>query len=167
MAQENAETFPFLVRRDSRYGQTGATCCERKGPTAYSISFRVGFIKNLGFAQNHFEMRQLTEHESGSDSTQTLESDHMANGRVETAVREVKRQCRILRISAKQNTSVRIADDSPLLGWHPPFCSASREQNETWQRWKTSERRRTGRSWKNEWRNFERKVWFRNLCWSS
>ena len=40
------------------------------------------------------------------------EGDHMANGRVETAVREVKRQCGTLRISADQNTSVRIADDS-------------------------------------------------------
>ena len=30
---ENA-TFPILLCRDS-YGQTGATCCERKGPTAY------------------------------------------------------------------------------------------------------------------------------------
>ena len=43
------------------------------------------------------------------------EGDHMANGRVEMVVREVKRQCRTLRISAAQNTSVRIADDSPLL----------------------------------------------------
>ena len=30
---ENA-TFPILLCRDS-YGQTGATCCERKGPTTY------------------------------------------------------------------------------------------------------------------------------------
>ena len=37
--------------------KTGATCCERKGPTAYFISFLVGFIKDLGFSQNHFEMR--------------------------------------------------------------------------------------------------------------
>ena len=44
-----------------------------------------------------------------------LEGDHMANGRVEMAVREVKRQCKTLRISAEQNTSVRIADDRPLL----------------------------------------------------
>ena len=50
-----------------------------------------------------------------------LESDHMANGCVEMAVREVKRQCRIVRISAEQNTSVRIADDSPLLSWLPRF----------------------------------------------
>ena len=49
LTQENADTFPILICRDSRYGQTGATCCERKGPTAYSISFVVGFIKDLGF----------------------------------------------------------------------------------------------------------------------
>ena len=33
---------------------------------------------------------------------------HMVNGRVEMAVREVKRQCRAVRILAEQNTSVRI-----------------------------------------------------------
>ena len=49
LTQENAHTFPILICRDSRYGQTGATCCERKGPTAYSIPFLVGFIKDLGF----------------------------------------------------------------------------------------------------------------------
>ena len=44
-----------------------------------------------------------------------LEGDHMANDRVEVAVSELKRQCRTLRISAEQNTSVRISHDSPLL----------------------------------------------------
>ena len=43
------------------------------------------------------------------------EGDHMAKGRVEMVVREVKRQCRTLRISAEHNTGVRIAGDSPLL----------------------------------------------------
>ena len=52
-----------------------------------------------------------------------LEGDHMANGRVEMAVREVKPQCRTLRISAEQNTSVRIADDSPSLRWLPRFAA--------------------------------------------
>ena len=52
-----------------------------------------------------------------------FEGDHMANDRVEMAVREVKRQCRTLRISAEQNTNVRIADDSPLLSWLPCFAA--------------------------------------------
>ena len=65
MTQENADTFPMLICRDSRYGQTGAT---RKGPTAYSTSCLVGFIKDLGFRRivlkcdndstgNHFKTR--------------------------------------------------------------------------------------------------------------
>ena len=43
----------------------------------------------------------------------------MATARVEMAVREAKRQCRTLRISAEHNTGMRIADDSPLLSWLP------------------------------------------------
>ena len=49
LTRENADTFPILICRDSRHGQTGATCCERKGPTAFSISFLVDFIKDLDF----------------------------------------------------------------------------------------------------------------------
>ena len=47
----------------------------------------------------------------------------MANSRVEMGVREVKRQCRPLRISFEQNTSVRIADDSPFVSWLPRFAA--------------------------------------------
>ena len=60
LTQEDADTFPVLICRDSRY-------CERKGPTASSISFLVGFIKDLFFfSQNHFEMSQRTEHSTGT-----------------------------------------------------------------------------------------------------
>ena len=57
LTQENADTFPILICRDSRHGQTAATCCERKGPTAYSSSSLFGFMKDLGFRRIIFEMR--------------------------------------------------------------------------------------------------------------
>ena len=57
LTQVNTDTFPILICRDSRYGQTGATCCERKGPPAYSLSSLVGFIKDLVFRRLIFEMR--------------------------------------------------------------------------------------------------------------
>ena len=57
----------------------------------------------------------------------------MANGRVEMPVREVKRQCRTIIISAEHDTGVRIADDSPLISWLPRIA-ACHEQNEKWQR---------------------------------
>ena len=125
--------YGFLTQEnaDTRYGQTGATCCERKGATASSISFLVVFIKVLGFRTTIVKC----DHEPSAKALQhgviqacagvevipqgPPEGDHMANGRVAMAVREVKRQCRTLRLSAEENTSVRIADDSPLLSWFP------------------------------------------------
>ena len=72
------------------------------------------------------------------------EGDHMANGRAEMAVREVKRQCGTLRISAEQNTNVRIEDDSPLLSWLPRFAAQVMNNMRIGKDGKTSEMRRTG-----------------------
>ena len=124
------DTFPNLICRDSRYGQTGATCCERKGPTAYSISFLVGCFRRIILkCDNEASTKALQDAVIQTCARVEVipqgppEGDHMANGRVEMAVREVKRQCRTLQISGEQNTSVRIADDSPLLGWLPRFSA--------------------------------------------
>ena len=59
----------------------------------------------------------------------------MANGRVEMAVREVKRQCGTIRISAERNTSVRVADDCPFLSWLLRFAAqVMNKLSENWQR---------------------------------
>ena len=84
------------------------------------------FIKDLGFRRIILKCDNETSTKALQDAVIHAcvgvevipqgppEGDHMATGRVEMAVREVKRQCRTPRISAEQNTSVRIADDSPL-----------------------------------------------------
>ena len=41
LTPENADIFPILICRDHVCGRTGATGCERKGPTTYSVSFLV------------------------------------------------------------------------------------------------------------------------------
>ena len=90
-----------------------------------------------------------------------LEGDHLVNGRVEMAVREVKRQCRTLQIPAEHDTSVRIADDRPLSNSLPRLAAQVMNTNEDWQRPKTSEMRRTGRRWRKSTAQFGGKVWFR------
>ena len=85
----------------------------------------------------------------------------MASGRVEMAVREVKRQCRTLRTSAEQNTSVRVADDSPLLSWLPRFAAQVMNKMTIGKDGKTSEMRRTGRRWRKPMAQFGEKIWFR------
>ena len=89
------------------------------------------------------------------------EGDHMADGRVEMAVREVKRQCRTLRISTEHNTGVRVADDSPSLSWLPRFAAQVMNKMRFGKDGKTSELRRTGRRWRKPMAQFGKKVWFR------
>ena len=110
------------------------------------------------------------------------EGDHMANDRVEMAVREVKRQCRTFRISAEHNTGMRIADGSPLLNWLHRFAAHVMNKKRIGKDGKTSELRRTGRSWRKAMTQFGENVWFRKTgedgvssfasrmtqgCWSS
>ena len=92
-----------------------------------------------------------------------LEGDHMANSRVEMAVREVTRQCRTLRICAEPNTSVRISDDSPLLSWLPRFATQVMNKMRIGKDGKTSEMRRTDPTWSEPMAQFGEKVWFRKI----
>ena len=87
----------------------------------------------------------------------------MANGRLEMAVLEVKRQCSTLPISAERNTSVRIADDSPLLSCFPRYAAQVMNKMRIGKDGKTNELRRTGRRWRNPMAQFGEKVWFRNI----
>ena len=58
LTQENADTLPILICRDSRYGQTGATCCERKGPHSILHFISCWFHQRSWFSQIHFEMSE-------------------------------------------------------------------------------------------------------------
>ena len=78
-------------------------------------------------------------------------------------VREVQRQCRTLRISAEQNTCVRISGDSPLLRWLPRFAAQVMNKMRIGKDGKTSELKRTGRRWRKPMAQFGEKVWFREI----
>ena len=109
LTQENADTFQILICRDNRHCQMGVTCCERKDSTAYSISFLVDFINDLDFRRIILKC--------ASETSMKVFQEAMVDSCVEVAVREMNRQCRILRFTAEPNTSVRITDDISLLYW--------------------------------------------------
>ena len=161
-----------------------------KGLTAYSISFLVGIINDLGFRKIMLESDNDLSTKSFQDAViqacagvQVIPHGphYMANGRVEMTVREVKRQRRTLWISAEQNTSVRIADDSTLLSWHLRFATQVMNKRRFGKGGETTELRRTGRRWRKPVAQYGEKVSFRkigelchffathdsrNLCWS-
>ena len=133
------------------------TYCERKGPTAYFISFLVGIIKDLGLRKIMLESDNELSTKSFQDAVieacagvQVIPHGphYMANGRVEMAVREVKRQRRTLWISAEQNTSVRIAGECTFLSWLLRFAAQVMNKRRIGKGGKTTELRRTGRRWR-------------------
>ena len=87
----------------------------------------------------------------------------MANGRVEMAVREVTRQCRALRISTEQQTSLRIADDSPPLSWLPRYAAHVVNKMRSGRDAETIELKRTGRRRRKPMVHFGEKIWFRKI----
>ena len=91
------------------------------------------------------------------------EGDHTANGRVEMAVREVKRQYRTLRISVEQNIGVRVGDGNPLLSWLLRVAAQVMNKMRIGKDGKTSEMRRTGGRWRKSMAQFGEKVWFRKI----
>ena len=106
-----------------------------KDPQHAPFHFFVGFIKDLGLRRIILRCDNELSTKALQDAVihacvglevipqEAPEGDHMANGRVQMAVRGVKRPCRTLRISAEHNTGVRVADDSPLLSWLPGFAA--------------------------------------------
>ena len=94
-------------------------------PQHTPFHFLVGFVKDLVFRRIILKCDNESRTKALQDAVihacvgvevipqRPLESDHMANGRVEMAVREVKRQYRTLRISAE------IVDECPLLSFLP------------------------------------------------
>ena len=48
--------------------------------------------------------------------------DHRSNGLAENAVREVKRQVRVLRSSLEEMIGKVLREDDPVLAWLPPAC---------------------------------------------
>ena len=107
LTQENADTFPILFCRDKRHGQTGATSFERKDPTSYLISF--------------LDDCRILEKDENEPSMKVFQ-EAMIHSCVEVAVREMKRQCRILKFYAEHNTSARITSDISLLHWIPHYA---------------------------------------------
>ena len=132
----------------------------------------MGFIKDLVFRRIILKcddepstkaLQDAVIHACKEVEVIPFEGDHMANCHVEMAVREVKRQCRILRISAEQNTSVRIAHDSPLLSSLPRFAAQVMNKMRIDKDGMTSEMRRTGRRRRKPITQFGEKVWFRKI----
>ena len=96
LTQENADTLTLPIGGYNRHG---------------AIPLLVSLIKYLDFLRITLKCEK--------EPSMKVFQEAMIHSCVEVAVRQTKRHCRILRISAEHNTSVSSADDISLLNWIP------------------------------------------------
>ena len=113
LTQENVDTFPIPICRYNRHG---------------GIPLLVYLIKYLD------RLKITLEYEN--ESSPKVLQEAMIHSCVEVVVREMKRQCRTLRISAERNTRVRITDDNSLLNWVHHFAMQFLNKIRPGRRWR-------------------------------
>ena len=139
LTRENADTFPILIcrdrfscidtflipiRRDDGHSEMKVTCFERKDSISYLSPFLVEW-RNILKDKNELSMKVFRESRSHIMVRETKNQDRIPEDMIakergpKVKIKDeqqsiMKRQCRILRISAEHNTSVRITDEVSL-----------------------------------------------------
>ena len=75
------------------------------------------------------------------------EGDRQANGQAERAVREIKRQVRVLKSATEARLGRRFQEKDPLLTWLPRHAAELLNRYRVGTDGKTAEKRRCGRNW--------------------
>ena len=121
---------PILVLKDERTQMVAATFVDSKGATPYAVKFAAAFLKNLGYRKvvlksdgehSIMALKEAAAREAAIESVpeESPPADHQANGLVETAIREVRRQIRVLRSALEEKVGRVLPDEDPMLAWLP------------------------------------------------
>ena len=112
--EDDERLRPILVVKDERTQMVAATFVDSKGVTPYAVKFAAAFLKNLGYRKvvlksdgehSIMALKEAAAREAAIESVpeESLPGGHRANGLVENAIREVKRQIRVLRSALEEN----------------------------------------------------------------
>ncbi|CAE7484287.1 unnamed protein product, partial [Symbiodinium sp. CCMP2456] len=164
------DSVPMLALKFSRSKRIAATALPRKGISELGCKFMSNFIKMTGvkrfvnFSDGEPAMKALKEEsarkvaEVEAIPRECPVGDHQKNGEIESAVRELKRQMRAVRMSLEGRLGRALADDDPLLMWIPTFAGDCIAFHRRGADGKTPWERETGRKWRRPCLEFGEKV---------
>eukprot|EP00435_Cladocopium_sp_Y103_P058604 s680_g20.t1 len=100
------------------------------GATPYAVKFAAAFLKNVGYQKvvlksdgehSIVALKEAAAREAAIESMpeESPVGDHQANGLAENAIREVKRQIRVLRSAFEESIGRVLSDEYPVLAWLP------------------------------------------------
>ena len=172
MGQDDGKCLPILCIKDRRTKRVAATFLEAKGNTPYGQKFFENFLLSTGYKR--VINKSDGEPAMVSLKTKAIESagiegvpqespvgDHQANGEAEAAVRDLKRQVRVLKISLESKLGLQLKDDDPVLAWMPRHAGDLINRYRRGEDGKTPEQRRTGKQWRKPALEYGERVFFR------
>ena len=150
---------PCIYGRETHYGSYCGTMLPSKTATNYAVAYLTGWIRSLGYRkiiqQSDNEPSLLKLLEKVAEQLPTVEivvrtspvGDSQANGAAENAVREGKKQGRVLRNHLESKLGQRLPHDRHVLAWIPRHGMNCINRYRMGADGRSSEHRRTGRRW--------------------
>ena len=157
--EEEERAKPILVIKDEKTQMVRATFVPAKGRDPYAIKYTTAFLRSLGYkrvvlkSDGEPAIVALKEHaakEAGLEfvSEESPVGDHQANGLIENAIREVKRQIRVLRSVLEEKIGRVLSDEDPVLSWLPRQAADLLCRYKKGADGRTPEARRSGKQWR-------------------
>ncbi|CAK9063829.1 Uncharacterized protein SCF082_LOCUS32984 [Durusdinium trenchii] len=128
---------PFLAMKSTPSGMLGAFALPDKSNSGFTQRGMARFITETG----HKRLVHMSDNKPALMALKTSVSaslpdieivnknspvgDHQANGSIEVAIRELKRQMRALRLSLERKLNMSLPNDHPLTSWIAIFAAES------------------------------------------
>ena len=154
-----SDTLPIIVLKDRVTKRYGASALPATGENPYSVQFFAGFVREMGWrrymSRSDNERALIALKRAVAESMPDVDvvpkespvGDHSANGEAENAVREVKRQIRVLHAVLEAKLGMHIPAAHPILTWLPRHAAEVMSRYRLGDDGKTAEQRRTGKRW--------------------
>lgn len=155
----DADSAPFLAMKSSKSGRLGATALPSKATEEFAVQFASRFMAETGHRRflncSDNEPAIVSFKEAAAQRLTSVEAvarsspvgDHQANGSIEVAVRELKRQ-RALRYGREAKLGRVLRDDDPVLAWSSTFAAQAINIYRKDSSGKTPYEKEFGRVWK-------------------
>ena len=169
---EDSRAKPILVVKDSRTSSVAATFVDAKGPTPYAVKYFTNFLKSLGYKrvvmQSDGEPSIVALKTAAADAAgvecvprESPVGEHQANGLVENACKEIKRQVRVARSALEEKVGRPLSDSDPVLAWLPRHVGDLMNRYKKGTDGKTPESRRTGKQWRKPAISYGERLYYR------
>ena len=169
---EDGRAKPILVVKDSRTSSVAATFVDAKGPTPYAVKYFANFLKSLGYKrvvmQSDGEPSIVALKTAAADAAgvecvprESPVGEHQANGLVENACKEIKRQVRVARSALEEKVGRPLSDSDPVLAWLPRHVGDLMNRYKKGTDGRTPESRRTGKQWRKPAISYGERLYYR------